>query len=115
VSEVLRARPAAAFLGFGFSKFNDARNNDPDFRHCRAVPLGERAIGFFRDDLLRVLFRKEARRDGFEGEALDVEAERRLIERLAREEIVAEAKTRLETKTRNERHAAARAAREAVA
>jgi predicted DNA-binding transcriptional regulator AlpA len=97
-SEILRARPAAAFLGVGFSHFNAARNDDPDFQDCKAVPLGERAIGFFRSDLLKVLLRKEARRDGVAPEHLDEEVQLRFIKRRAEEELIAEAKARLETR-----------------
>jgi hypothetical protein len=108
---ILRPRPAAAFCGYKYSTFNEARVKDPDFRALKAVPLGERAIGFFGDDLLRVLFRKAARRDGVAPNQLDEEIERRLIERRAQEALIAEAKARLETRARTERRKAGRLAR----
>jgi hypothetical protein len=110
-NEILRARPAAAFLGMGFSHFNAARHSDPDFQDCKAVPLGERAIGFFRSNLLKVLLRKEARRDGVAPEHLDEEVQRRFIKRRAEEELISEAKEGLVTKARSERHKVTRAAR----
>jgi predicted DNA-binding transcriptional regulator AlpA len=110
VNEILRGRPSADFVGMSFSKFNDARHNDPDFQACKVVPLGERAIGFFRSDLLKVLLRKSARNDGFEGEALDEEVQFRFVKRRAEEELIADAKAGLVTKMRSERRKVTRAA-----
>jgi hypothetical protein len=108
-NSILRPRPSAAFIGLSYSGFNAARVTDPDFQDLVPVPIGERrAIGFFRNSLLKVLFRKQARRKGVPAEHVEAEVERLLIEELAHEQMVAEAKLRLEAKARIEKRREAR-------
>lgn len=59
---ILRPKAAAKFMKRGYSTFNQDRETDPDFRDLTTVPLGERAIGFFRHQLLKILLRKACRR-----------------------------------------------------
>jgi len=97
---VFRPQGAADFLDIGLSTLEKARRLDPD---CRAIKLGTRAIGFDFEDLLRVYLRKVCRRDGVKPEHLEAEVERRLIEEHARAELIAEARARLEAKTKTNR------------
>ncbi len=100
---VFRPQGAADFLDIGLSTLEKARRLDPDFADCRAIKLGTRAIGFDFEDLLRVYLRKVCRRDGVKPEHLEAEVERRLIEEHARAELIAEARARLEAKTKTNR------------
>lgn len=59
-SELLRPRPAAAFLGIGATHFWRLRRQDPTFP--RPVRLGVRAIGFLRSDLIAWLETRQAAR-----------------------------------------------------
>lgn len=59
-SELLRPRPAAAFLGVGATHFWQLRRQDPTFP--RPVRLGIRAIGFRRSDLIAWLETRQAAR-----------------------------------------------------
>jgi hypothetical protein len=101
VKIILRPHDAAKAVGLPFSSFNEARKQDPDFVHCRAIVLGLRAIGFDSDEVLKVVLRKAARRDGFTDDHLDEEVERRFIEEKARELLIEEARQRLAHKPRN--------------
>jgi hypothetical protein len=84
-------------MGMPPSSFDAARANDPDFKILEPpIPLGERAIGFFEDDLLRIQLLKASRGAGVSDADREAWIEDRLIETLARGEIVAERRARLE-------------------
>jgi hypothetical protein len=69
MSAILRPKPAAAKLGVGVTKFDedyvDQGGNDPDdpfvpgtgnkVKRLRPVPLGKRAVGFFSDEVDKLI------------------------------------------------------------
>jgi hypothetical protein len=103
VQKIIRQKGFAEFLGLPLPSFEKALRFDPDFAHCRPIKLGVRAVGYEFDDALRVALIKICRRDGVPPERLEAEVEKRLIEEHARAELIAEARARLEAKTKTNR------------
>jgi predicted DNA-binding transcriptional regulator AlpA len=104
VRKIVRPRQCAELLGMGFSTFDLARREDPDFKILEPpIPIGPRAIGFFEDDVLRLQLLKASRGAGVSDADRKRWIEDRLIEALARSEQVSECRARLEVPRRRGR------------
>jgi hypothetical protein len=101
VQKVIRQKGFAEFLSIALPTLERALRDDPDYAHVRRIKIGPRAVGHPFEDALRVYLRKLLRAEGVKPERLDAAVEERLTDELAKQEMVAAARARLEAKTRS--------------
>jgi hypothetical protein len=101
LQKIIRIKGFAKFLDMPQPTLEKALRFDPDFAHCKPIKLGLRAVGYQFEDVVRVALIKICRRDGIPAERVEAEVEARLIDELARADMIAAARVRLEAKTRS--------------
>jgi predicted DNA-binding transcriptional regulator AlpA len=105
VKKCTRPQAAAARLQISLASLYDKIANDPEFP--KPYPLGEKAVAFDDDELLRWQLRQIAKREGILEAERATWVEDRFIEEKATAERVAEFRAKSERPTRRKRLVAA--------